>query len=392
MKPAAVGVRRTHMRARFIEIGTLAFGVVAAILCAACAPHPVPSQHHAVGSTTPGGVTGSPPAASPDVVESTTAPGGADAAGTAAMGPPPPPLGQVATAVVGTTRVPCATQRWIPADNGPVIVTGGVRAVVRCVMVQRRYPGLGTWDVELAEVADSGIGPFVFGLAHPPPPPSVAAACPANIELEPWFALVSNGGEQTQPGTAPGICGWPDGRNLTLFHDLDFRVVDAVRTEQIASDAASTTSGCPLQWQDVAAAVGDGLAIDQVFAVADGSDGDGLGKGSSALVCAYRAGPPVDGVRNGSLLAGALLPDVTLATSVAGFDIPNSFYECPRGASTFATLTFQAGNDPGGVGYVELDGCNRAVATNGGFGIATESLVQQINTLLQHVPPTTPST
>jgi hypothetical protein len=263
---------------------------------------------------------------------------------------------------------------------------------VRCVIVQRRYAGLGTWDVELAEVADSGLGPFVFGLAHPPPPPATAPACPANIELEPWFAVLSNDGELTQPGIAAGICGWPDGPNLTLLHNLNFRVVDAVRTQQIASDAVSATSGCPLQWQDIAAAIGDGFALDHVFAVDDGSDRGGLGQGSSALACAYRAGPLVDGVRNGSLLAGAPLRDLTNAASVAGFVPPNSFYQCPRDASTFATLTFHGGDDPSGVGYVELDRCTRAVATNGGFGVATDALVQQINTLLQDTQLSAPPT
>ena len=376
-----IGVRRKHMRLRLFEIGVLTVGVVAGVLCAACGPNQVSSQPGVAGSATPGGQAVSSPAASPGAGASTNIPAGDVAAALAANGTPPP-LGQAATATVGTTRVPCATQRWTAASEGPVTVPAGVQAVVRCVMVLRRYAGLGTWDVELAEVADSGLGRFVFALAHPPPPPATAPACPANIELEPWFVLVSNDGELTQPGTAAGICGWPDGPDLTLLHNLDFRVVDAVRTQQIASDAVSATSGCPLQWQDIAATVGDGFALDHVFAVDDGSDRGGLGQGSSALVCAYRAGPLVDGARNGSLVAGAPLRDLTNAASVAGFDPPNSFYQCPSDASTFATLTFHGGNDPGGVGYVELDGCTRAVATNGGFGIATDALVQQINALL----------
>jgi hypothetical protein len=384
-----IGVRRKHMRLRLFEMGALTVGVLAGVLCAACASHQVSSQRGVAGSATPGSQTVSSPAASPDGGESTTVPSGGAAAALAATGTPPQ-LGQAATAVVGTTRVPCATQRWIPAGEGPVTVPAGVRAVVRCVMVQRRYAGLGTWDVELAEVADSGLGRFVFALAHPPPPPSVPAACPANIELEPWFVLVSDDGELTQPGTAAGTCGWPDGPELTLLHNLNFRVVDAVRTQQIASAAVSATSGCPLQWQDIAAAVGDGFALDQVFAVDDGSDRGGLGQGSSALTCAYRAGPLVDGVRNGSLVAGAPLRDLTNAASVAGFDPPNSFYQCPSDASTFATLTFHGGNDPGGVGYVELDSCTRGVATSGGFGIATDALVNQINTLLQDTPLSAP--
>jgi hypothetical protein len=48
--------------------------------------------------------------------------------------------------------------------------------------------------------------------------------------------------------------------------------------------------------------------------------------------------------------------------------------------------------DPAGVGYVELDSCTRAVATNGGFGIATDALVQQINTLLQDTQLSAPPT
>jgi hypothetical protein len=362
-------VRRKHMRLRLFEMGTVrassvTLGVVAAMLCGACAPHRVPSEHGAAGD---------------------------DASATAAIGTPPP-LGQVATAVVGATRVPCATQRWTLAPSGPVVVPGRVLAVVRCVRVQRRYAGLGTWDVELAEVADSGLGPFVFALAHPPPASSVSAACPANIELEPWFAVISDDGEQLQPGTAAGICGWPDSRDLTLLDDLDFQVVNAVRTEQIASDATSTTSECPLQWQDMAAAVGDTFALDQVFAVSDGKNVAGLGDGSSAVACAYRAGPLVDGMRSGSLLAGAPLPDVTMATVHAGFGTPNSFYQCPRDASTFATLTFQGGNDPGGVAYVELDSCNRAVVTNGGFGITSDALVYQLNTVLHLASPAAPPT
>ncbi len=67
---------------------------------------------------------------------------------------------------------------------------GGVAGGRALVVVERRYAGLRSWDVELAEVTVSGLGPFVFGLARPRAA-AHGAGLPANIELEPWTVLVA---------------------------------------------------------------------------------------------------------------------------------------------------------------------------------------------------------
>jgi hypothetical protein len=360
--------------------------VVAAVFCGGCSGRPVP---HRLGSSATPAASLAEPSAS---FHQPSAPAGGHvgaATATAATGSAPRAAAG-AVAVIGTRSVPCPGEPWVHAVWRPAVPIR-VRAVVRCITVQRDYRGLGEWNVELAEVTESDLLPFLSALANPPPMSSTAAACPANEYLAPSFALVTGDGHLSQPGFTAGICGWPEPSVLTQFQQLDFHVVDAARTIQIASDATSPANGCPLRWKDMVAAAGDRFGHGPVVTHADRSAPSGLGEGATGRLCAYRAGPVTHGYRTGSLIAGAPLPDTRLATLAEGFSVPNTFYTCDADAATFATLTFDGGDDPGGVAYLEIDGCNRALDTHGNFEIGgnfvtgrhgTSTLVDEIKRLL----------
>jgi hypothetical protein len=100
---------------------------------------------------------------------------------------------------------------------------------VRCEIVQRGYPGLGSWSVQLAEVADSGLGPFLADLRAPSDTTPSGIMCPDFRILVPWFELVDSAGAALNVAIPTDQCGAPKTAAITALQALHFRVTDAVR-------------------------------------------------------------------------------------------------------------------------------------------------------------------
>jgi hypothetical protein len=101
--------------------------------------------------------------------------------------------------------------------------------VVRCETVQRSYPGLGTWSVQLAEVADSGLAAFLADLRAPSDPVPSGIMCPDVRILVPWFELVASTGTAINVALPTDQCSAPKTAAVTALGALRFRVTDAVR-------------------------------------------------------------------------------------------------------------------------------------------------------------------
>ena len=101
--------------------------------------------------------------------------------------------------------------------------------MVRCETVQRSYPGLGSWSVQLAEVADSGLGPFLADLRAPSDARPSGIMCPDFRILVPWFELVDSAGTAFNVAIPTDQCGAPKTAAITALQALHFRVTDAVR-------------------------------------------------------------------------------------------------------------------------------------------------------------------
>jgi hypothetical protein len=125
-----------------------------------------------------------------------------------------------------------------PLPSGVAII-----AVVRCETVERTYAGTGQWVVQLAEVADSGLGAFVSALHQPSQKRPPDLMCPEYLRATPWFAVVDAAGQVFQPALPTDQCGQPSAKAMLALRQLDFRVVDAVRVRQVTAPEPNT-SGC----------------------------------------------------------------------------------------------------------------------------------------------------
>jgi hypothetical protein len=111
----------------------------------------------------------------------------------------------------------------------PLPANLAIKAVVRCETVQRSYPGLGSWSVQLAEIADSGLGPFLADLRAPSDPVPSGIMCPDLRILVPWFELVDSAGAAINVAVPTDRCRAPKTATITALQALHFRVTDAVR-------------------------------------------------------------------------------------------------------------------------------------------------------------------
>jgi hypothetical protein len=100
---------------------------------------------------------------------------------------------------------------------------------VRCETVQRSYPGIGSWTVQLAEVADTNLGPFLAALRAPSQTRRTDVICPDLVILVPWFGVVDDAGNVMRPLLPTDACGKPQMAVIAALQALQFRVTQAVR-------------------------------------------------------------------------------------------------------------------------------------------------------------------
>jgi hypothetical protein len=145
--------------------------------------------------------------------------------------PAVPPLGTHAVTVVAGLACPGAGspgQATSPSPK-PLSPSVAIKAVVRCETVQRSYPGLGSWNVQLAEVADYGLGPFLADLLAPSDSMPSGIMCPDFRILVPWFEVVDSAGAALNVAIPTDQCGAPKTAVITALQALHFRETDAVR-------------------------------------------------------------------------------------------------------------------------------------------------------------------
>jgi len=231
--------------------------VAVAAACAGCASSDRVSPR-AVGS--------GPPTATGSVVPPSSGSAGLPPAGSVTGAPAPapsvPPSGPGATTETGSPPAP-GTHATVAIDGavvscpdgaplvgapgreggGPLPSGVSIIAVVRCETVERTYAGSGQWVVQIAEVADSGLGAFVTALHQPSEPRPPDLMCPAYLRATPWFAVVDAAGQVFQPALPTDQCGQPSAKAMLALGQLDYRVVDAVRVRQVTVPEPNT-SGC----------------------------------------------------------------------------------------------------------------------------------------------------
>ncbi len=83
--------------------------------------------------------------------------------------------------------------------------------------------------MQLAEVADSGLGPFLADLRSPSDAMPSGIMCPDFRILVPWFELVDSAGNAINVALPTDQCGAPKTAAITALQALQFRVTDAVR-------------------------------------------------------------------------------------------------------------------------------------------------------------------
>lgn len=156
------------------------------------------------------------------------------------VAPPPPvaptsaapPVG--AHAVTAFGGVPCPAPQVNGAGSATRLPAAvHIKAVVRCETVARNYPGLGTWTVQLAEVADANLGPFLAALGAPSLTRRTDVICPDLVILVPWFGVVDDAGKVTRPSLPTDACGKPQTAVIAALQALQFRVTQAVRVAPV---------------------------------------------------------------------------------------------------------------------------------------------------------------
>lgn len=187
------------------------------------------SSHRSQAGATPSdlisgspSVTSAPPVTPPSPSAPTTSP----TAGTSV----PPPGTHAVTVVAGLACPdPGSLGQQASPSPKPLPPSVAIKAVVRCETVQRSYPGLGTLSVQLAEVAGSGLGPFLADLRAPSDAMPSGIMCPDLRILVPWFELVDSAGTAINVAIPTDQCGAPKTAAITALEALHFRVTDAVR-------------------------------------------------------------------------------------------------------------------------------------------------------------------
>jgi hypothetical protein len=150
-----------------------------------------------------------------------------------------PAIGAHAVATIGASVVACPDPAV--ADGGDLgaahLLAAGIviDAVVKCETVTRTYAGAGTFTVQLAEVADTGLADFLAELRRPSDPRGPNVVCPLFRIATPWFALIDDHGAVLRVALPTTQCGQSRAAVIAALNALPFREVAAVRIARVAS-------------------------------------------------------------------------------------------------------------------------------------------------------------
>ena len=244
-------------------------------------------------------------------------------------------------------------------------------SILSCRIDFRDIAGEGRWSVLVASWADSGLGPFLAALRAPDEKPS-DGACPLNLILTPWFALVTADGTVVRARVPVTSCHQPQDAALKAFAALPFTVVKETRIRQVETPEAQE-SGCPQQWKDMVA----------IVAGSSGAPGSAdrpvldSPAGAKARVCLYRSdGAPPEETPAGTFESGAGLQGGALATALADLEDAPAAKACDTRSDTFAVVML--GIPDGPVLTVETEGCLRMLTESDELRQAPVSLIDAL--------------
>ena len=160
-----------------------------------------------------------------------------------------PPIGAHAVATIGATVIACPDPAVADGSDSGVLhpLAAGVviDAVVRCDTVTRTYAGAGTFTVQVAEVADSGLADFLTQLRLPSDPRGTNVVCPMFRIATPWFALIDNQGSVLRVALPTTQCGQVRATAIAALNALPFREVAAVRIARHVASRWPHTARAP---------------------------------------------------------------------------------------------------------------------------------------------------
>jgi hypothetical protein len=253
-----------------------------------------------------------------------------------------------------------------------------VRAVV-CDAKPERRPDGGEDLVATEEWADA-IDGLVAALRLPDERPT-NGACTADLPLVAWFALLDADGRWVRPGLPMDACGKIRIEVREAVGALNRTRVSSRSLREIDS-ASAAKAGCSQTWADMVwvetAESGRTLAGGVRPFASDAASG------VEVRLCVYRVPPQEQrtGKPAGTFERGGILPPQRWAAIAKAIVAAGPAHACNQAAGAFALLRRTDGT--GGEVYVELDGCQRVLASGGPpptLGQATPELL----TVLQAV-------
>lgn len=215
--------------------------------------------------------------------------------------------------------------------------------VLRCREEVREVPGDGSWNVLVAERADTSAADLV-DLLRGPSDSLADGPCRTIGIIPPYFLLVDDEGRALLPALPTDGCGLPREEVLDLVDTLPYRTISEERLSRTQSRTSAET-GCPDSWKDT-------IAIDADQAQPAPARELWPVRTESLRVCVYgdiTAGEiPTGELESGHVTQARPLRD---ALEDAGPALP-----CATAHTRFAVLTTEP---EGGWATVELDGCRR---------------------------------
>jgi hypothetical protein len=253
------------------------------------------------------------------------------------------------------------------AGPRPAVPAGAPGILVRCRVDVESVRGDGQWQVRLEETAVSGVGALVAAVRLPDLP-RTDGACPAIGQVAPDVWAVDAAGRAVRFRWPVDGCGLIRTEAMTALEAVRWRTAAFKRLQQVASQAA-LDSGCEMQWKEMA-------AIEATSGIRHAAgDLSGLSALSAGKVCVYRITDRQ--TPGGTFAAGSRLTGPAwrrLASDLAVAPADDAASTCSTVGSRFAVV------EPGTAqeAYVELDGCRRILAPQGGFRASTDAVVADL--------------
>jgi hypothetical protein len=246
----------------------------------------------------------------------------------------------------------------LAADFAPV-------AVIICGNAPEQLADGSTALMETERRADD-VAELVAALRLPDQP-RTAGACTADLPMVPWFAMLDAQGRWVHPGTPVDVCGKIRIEVRNAVQNLKLTTVTSKKAGEIESKEAAA-AGCSQVHADmvwVETTMGSSAKLAPVGKLPYAS-------AKQVRLCVYAVPPSQQrsGKPGGNFEYGLVLPDARRTAIDQALLAAPAAKNCAEPASRFALL--RSADDRSGEVYVELDACQRILATptEGGHSLA----------------------